>query len=207
MTKASLHRFARLPQRFLVSLGLGLGLLTVGAIAPPPSPTQDNGLPAPQPVRTDYGALAVAVNETETLWQIIDETVEPASPTIDAVDPANILTVTVYTPTATCEGFESQQRAIAADQAVPQLVQLLLADQVNNLVEFDLSGYRIQTEQTGNSITVDFRRAPGADRHFISLSICEQLVLFGSLRKTLLENPALDIDVVRFTEKGRLIEI
>ena len=36
MTKVSLHRFAKLPQRFSLALGLGLGILTVGAIAPPP---------------------------------------------------------------------------------------------------------------------------------------------------------------------------
>ena len=30
MTKVSLHRFAKLPQRFLLAFGLGLGILTVG---------------------------------------------------------------------------------------------------------------------------------------------------------------------------------
>lgn len=204
MTKASLHSFARLPQRFLVSLGLGIGLLVVGAIAPPPSPTQDEPAPVPEPAITDYEALIAALNETETLWQTIDETVDDITPPASSTD---TLTVTVYTPDANCEAFESQQRAIAADKAVPDVVRLLLVDQVDNLVNFDLSGYRIQTEAQSNTLTVDFRRDPDAERHFISLSICEQQVLFGSLRKTLLENPALDVDAVRFTERGRPIQI
>ncbi len=204
MTKVSLHRFARLPQRFLVSLGLGIGLLTVGAIAPPPSPTQNEPAALPQPAITDYTALTAALNEAETLWETIDETVDDIPPPASSTD---TLTVTLYTPDANCEAFESQQRAIAADQAVPELVRLLLADQVGSLVNFDLSGYRIQTEAQSNTLTVDFRRDPDAKRHFISLSICEQRVLFGSLRKTLLENPVLDVDAVRFTERGRPIQI
>ena len=122
-------------------------------------------------------------------------------------DAEQTLTVTVYTPTETCDGFQSQQQVIAADKAVPQIVHFLLSDQADNLVNFDLSGYRIQTEDADRSITVDFRRSPNAERHFISLSICEQQVLFGSLQKTLLENPALDVDTVRFTERGRSIQI
>ncbi|MEL7313508.1 MAG: hypothetical protein AAFN08_00985 [Cyanobacteria bacterium J06559_3] len=204
MTKVSLHRFARLPQRFLVSLGLGIGLLTVGAIAPPPSPTQDEPAAIPQPVITDYAVLTAALNEIETLWETIDETVDDIPSPSDSTE---TLTVTLYTPDSNCEAFEPQERAIAVDKAVPDVVRLLLVDQVDNLVNFDLSGYRIQTEAQSNTLTVDFRRDPDAERHFISLSICEQQVLFGSLRKTLLENPALDVDAVRFTERGRPIQI
>lgn len=250
MTKVSLHRFVGLPQRFLVSLGLGLGLLTLGAIAPPPSPTQDAAKLSPKPVTPGYDVLPSTLDETGTFWEIANEantavdetntvankanTVTNEADTVtieDAVDavaneadtaaneantvaneanPADVektLTVTVYTPTETCEGFQSQQQVIAADKAITQVVHFLLTGQSNNLVNFELSGYRIQTEDVGKSITVDFRRAPNAERHFVSLSMCEQSVLFGSLQKTLLENPALGVDTVRFTERGRSIQI
>lgn len=195
MTKISLHRFAGLPQRFLVSLGLGMGLLTFGALAPLPSATQDAPQPQRQLVATRYGNLLATVNTNE----ILVETAKETAP--------DTITITLYTPTAICEGFQTEEKAIVEDKAIPQIVHFLIADQTSNLLDFELAGYRIQPGEKGNSITIDFRRKPDAQRHFISLSMCEQLALFGSLRKTLLENPALDIDSVRFTERGRLIQI
>ena len=205
MTKVSLHRFAGLPRRFFVSLGLGIGLLTVGAIAPPPSPTQDAAprTPASQPVAPlspqfidpEYEQLPSTLNATDVLWQ----TAQANAP--------DLLPVTFYTPTNTCEGFQTQEQAIVADTAIAQIVHTLLADQSPHLLDFELAGYRVQPGPKGSSITIDFRRAADAQRHFVSLSICEQQVLFGSLRKTLVENPALNINSVRFTERGRLIQI
>ncbi|NER78846.1 MAG: hypothetical protein F6K42_04560 [Leptolyngbya sp. SIO1D8] len=210
MTKVSLHRFAGFPRRFLVALGLGVGLLTIGAIAPLPSPTQDTDTststpqdtatqstaqPTLESVDQSYQDLSTTLNAADTFW----ETAKTNSP--------ELMSVMIYTPTATCDGFQTQEQAIAADKAIPQIVQLLLADQTPHLLDFELAGYRIQPGDEGNSITVDFRRVADAQRHFTSLSICEQLVLFGSLRKTLLENPALNVDSVSFTEKGRMIQL
>jgi hypothetical protein len=196
MTKASLHRFSHLPRRFLVSLGLGVGILTVGAIAPVPTPLPDQdsrSLPTPQTARVNFVGLSVWLSEADILWQ---------SPIKSSAQP---LTVNLFTPTETCETFQGHEQKIAADQAIPQIVHLLLTEQTPNLLDFELAGYRLQTSNQGNHVTIDFRRKPGAKRHFISLSLCEQLVLFGSLRKTLLENPQLHIREVEFTERGRPI--
>jgi hypothetical protein len=194
MTKVSLHRFVELPRRFLVALGLGVGILTVGAIAPPPAPVEEASSQPLLRLQTHYAPLSTELT-TDRLWHSAEANLP------------ELLTVTFYTPTATCETYQGEERAISADKAIPQIVHFLVSSQTPNLVDFELAGYRVQPGTKGNTVTIDFRRAPEAQRHFISLSICEQRVLFGSLRQTLLKNPDLNIDTVRFTERGRPIEL
>ena len=211
MTKVSLHRFAKLPQRCLLALGLGMGILTVGAIAPPPSLTEE--APTPQTTNVDryFAQLPQTLGATDSLWQEADRYgVEIAKgdsqkPPSAPVTQPDLLTITLYTPTASCETYGGEAKAISADKAIPQIVHFLLTDQTPNLLDFELSGYRILPGSKGNTVTIDFRRKPDATRHFISLSICEQRVLFGSLRETLLQNPELGIDDVTFTEQGKPI--
>ena len=213
MTKVSLHRFAKLPQRFSLALGLGLGILTVGAIAPPPSLTEEAPTPQSTSVDRSFAQLPQSLGATESLWQEAGRhSVEIAKgdsqkPQSAPATPADLLTITLYTPTAACDTYAGEPKAIAADKAIPQIVHFLLADQMPHLLDFELSGYRIVPGGKGNTVTIDFRRKPDATRHFISLSICEQRVLFGSLRETLLQNPALGIDDVTFTEQGRPIQL
>ena len=204
MTNVNLHSLIGLSERFFTALVLGIGLLTLGAIAPPPAPQEKVPPPAPQEevptmaplaIASEYGTLSKTLNTSDILWETAKE------------NAADILTVKFYTPTGSCDGFNTQERSIVADKAVSQIIHFLLADQTPHLVGFELAGYRTQLGSKDGDVTIDFRRSPDAQRHFISLSICEQLVLFGSLRKTLLENPALNINTVNFTERGRLIEL
>ncbi|NEQ47850.1 MAG: hypothetical protein F6K00_31710 [Leptolyngbya sp. SIOISBB] len=210
MTKVSLHRFAKLPQRFLLALGLGMGILTVGAIAPPPSLTEEAPTSPTTTVDHAFAQLPNTLVSTESLWREADrygsEVAKVGSPQPSApATQSDFLTITLYTPTASCETYAGEAKAIATDKAIPQIVHFLLTDQTPNLLDFELSGYRILPGDKGNTVTVDFRRKPDATRHFISLSICEQRVLFGSLRETLLQNPELGIDDVKFTEQGKPI--
>lgn len=202
MTNVSLHWFARLPRRFFLSLGLGVGLLTLGAIAPPPSPTQDTAatpLEQPTPLVAGYSSLLTAVDAPEALWQ--------ASSTAASTPPTPEQSIVFYTPAQDCTAFQTETRSVAADKAVPQIVHYLLTEQTGHLLDFELAGYRLQPGENGNTLTIDFRRAPGAERQFVSLSVCEQLALFGSLRKTLVENASLNIDAVQFTERGQLLQL
>ena len=196
MIKVSLHRFfANLPRRFLLALGLGLGILTVGAIAPPPSSTEEDRTTLFQDTKMHYFALPIAVDAPVLLYEAAKE------------NTPNILTVTLYTPTMTCEGYKGKETAISQDKAIAQIVHLLIADQASELINFELTGYRIQPGPKGDTVTIDFRRRRDAVRHFVSLSICEQRILFGSLRQTLLNNSVLGIDNIQFTERGQPIEI
>jgi hypothetical protein len=65
-----------------------------------------------------------------------------------------------------------------------------------NTADFPLAGYRVSVDK--EVATIDLRLPPNARRTFRSLSSCEQLSLFGSLEKTLLNNPSLKIQAVRF---------
>lgn len=212
MTKVSLHRFAKLPQRFLLALGLGMGILTVGAIAPPPSLTEEVATSQTTTVDRAFTQLPSTLVSSESLWRGADRygtevaKVDAQQPSAPATQ-SDLLTVTLYTPTASCETYEGEAKAIAADKAVPQIVHFLLTDQTPNLLDFELAGYRILPGDKGHTVTIDFRRKPNATRHFISLSICEQRVLFGSLRETLLQNPELGIADVKFTERGQPIQL
>ncbi|MEM9766873.1 MAG: hypothetical protein AAF892_03190 [Cyanobacteria bacterium P01_D01_bin.71] len=195
MTKVSLHRFVKLPQRFLLSLGLGIGILTIGAIAPPPSMTEAAPNKATTRAVRHFTTLSTTLAPADSQWQSIPEA------------QSNALTVTLYTPTATCETYVGETQTVAQDKAIAQVVHFLIAEQTPQLLDFELAGYRITPGTKGHTVTIDFRRRSGAARQFISLSICEQRVLFGSLRETLLQNPVLGVDAVQFTEQGRPIEI
>lgn len=195
MTKVSLHRFANLPRRFLMGLGLGVGIWAVGAIAPSPDLIETAHASQLVMLEKQFTAFPEALLATESVWEAA----------IDNLP--NLISVTFYTPTISCEDYEGTKKAIAKAEAVPQVVDLLLSQQVPELISFELAGYRVQQDAENKRVTIDFRRRSGARRQFISLSICEQRVLFGSLRRTLLDNPVLEIESVRFTEQGNPIEL
>ncbi|WP_204141732.1 hypothetical protein [Halomicronema sp. CCY15110] len=206
MTKVSLHRFAKLPQRFLLALGLGVGILTAGAIAPPPSLTEAAPTTDTTAIKRHFAQLPTTLTVPTTLLSTTHSFGVAASQAKAPLgDAAELLTVTLYTPNATCDDYTAESKAIAPDQAIPQIVHALLTTQTANLLDFELAGYRIVPGDNGNTVNIDFRRQPNATRSFISLSICEQRVLFGSVRETLLQNSALSIDAVTFTEQGQPI--
>ena len=194
MVTVSLHRFARRPRQFLRALGGVSHLGMAGAIAAASILTPAAVANSQQVVTEQLSELTTVENATEQFW---DAAI--------AHSPAG-MTVIFYTPTATCDAYAGDLTRVAADHAIPQVVQRLVTDQTPQLINFELAGYRVQPPTADGTVTIDFRRNPHAERHFISLSICEQHVLFGSLRQTLLQNPALEINQVRFTERGRPIK-
>jgi hypothetical protein len=120
-----------------------------------------------------------------------------------AVTTANTLALDIYRADSLCQALLPQTATVPAERSVDAAVRLVL-EQANS-ADFDLAGYRIDVN-TGVA-TVELRRAPDTRRQFASLSTCEQFALFGSLRKTLVDNPQLNIQQVRFTEQGRDIAL
>lgn len=111
--------------------------------------------------------------------------------------------VILYTVDRECQELISEQVPVPAEEPITGVVGKIIKKQ--DTADFDVSGYRVQVE---NGIaTVDFRLSPLSKRQFVSLSSCEQLALFGSLRKTLLSNAEWNIKEVRFTEQGKTIII
>lgn len=109
--------------------------------------------------------------------------------------------VTLYTIDSQCQELIPQQVAVSATEPVTGAVGKIIKEQ--DTADFELSGYRVQIQ---NGIaTVDLRLSPQSKRQFVSLSSCEQLALFGSLRTTLISNAKWNIKEVRFTEQGKEI--
>ncbi|MDC0839897.1 hypothetical protein POG23_19725 [Limnoraphis robusta] len=119
---------------------------------------------------------------------------EPTVPT------ANTIPVTLYQADSTCQNLVPRSITLPAEQSLELAVKQVLDNQES--ADFSL-GYRIIRHQ--HTITIDFRVPSNSPRVFTSLSSCEQLALFGSLRQTLTSNPVWQIQQVHFTNRGQEI--
>lgn len=191
MTKVSIHRFFPRTRQVLWATGLGLGILTIGAIAPPPSPSP--AISAKE-TRLQGERLALALGQVEQLWA-----------TVRQRPPGELVGITYYLPDDTCDGFE-ERTAIAHPRNLDDIATTLLEDPRLTLEGLDLSAYSV-SRSTPDTIAIDFTIALDSQRQFVSLSSCEQMMLFGSLRSTFLDNPALGVEAIEFTEQGNPIAL
>lgn len=132
-------------------------------------------------------------------------TSEPSAATPDSPEPeqpAKTTTVTVYKIDNQCDKFVAEQVKVIANQPINGAVGNVINAQSNG--DFKLSGYRVNVSRNGVA-TIDLRLAATSRRKIVSLSTCEQLALFGSLRETLTKNPQWKVRSVRFTERGERI--
>lgn len=112
-------------------------------------------------------------------------------------------TITLYKPDQQCQTLIPSPVSVSQQQPLEGAVSKIL--EASNSPDFEIAGYRIQQDQATQTTTIDLRVSPNSQRQIASLSSCEQLALFGSLRKTLTENPQWQIQEVRFTERGQEI--
>jgi hypothetical protein len=117
--------------------------------------------------------------------------------TLQATPPKTV-TIAIYEVDNQCMDLVPKPASVAAEQPIQAAIAQVL--EKSNSADFSLSGYRLNIAQ--GTATVDLRITPGSKRKFQSLSSCEQLELFGGIRKTLTNNH-WGIQVVRFTEKGQ----
>ncbi len=111
-------------------------------------------------------------------------------------------TITLYKPDRQCETLIPEPLPVS-QQPLENTIREILA--ANNSPDFEIAGYRLNLDETTQTATLDLRVSPSSQRQLVSLSSCEQLALFGSLRKTLTENSEWNIEEVRFTERGEEI--
>jgi len=124
--------------------------------------------------------------------------VNPAS-TPQPTDRIKTITLNIYRTDSQCETLIPEPVTVAAETPVTASVGNIVAQVSSG--DLDLAGYRVNLD---NGIAIiDLRLSPDSQRQFVSLSMCEQLALFGGIRKTLLENPQLNIKNIRFTAKGQ----
>ena len=119
--------------------------------------------------------------------------------------PLKTITLTIYQADNQCQGLVPEKVATIADNPVDEAVGKVLKKTDSG--DFNLAGYRVKVNPKNYVATVDLRLPPNSKRQFISLSNCEQLALFGSLRKTLTSNEQLKIKDVRFTNQGAKISL
>ncbi len=116
----------------------------------------------------------------------------------------NLTSVAIYTIDAQCNQLVPVPVTVPEERSLEAAVGQVLDRQSST--DFQLVGYRVQRTPGSPQVTIDLRRSPNTQRGFASLSTCEQLALFGSLRKTLTSNPTWGINVVIFTEGGKEID-
>jgi hypothetical protein len=112
-------------------------------------------------------------------------------------------TVVIYKADSQCNSLVAEKITIPAERQVEAAVGKVL--ERRNTGDFDLAGYRVILNANSGIATVDLRISPGSQRTFASLSNCEQMALFGSVRKTLTSNVGWKIQDVRFTAQGEEI--
>lgn len=115
--------------------------------------------------------------------------------------PSEMVTVSVYSIDAQCNGFVEESIEVPGDQAISEAVGKAMSSVDYNA--FKLAGY--QVDVNGRTATVDMQLAPGSERQFVSLSSCEQRALFGSVEETLLNNDDWGVEAVKFTQGGKEI--
>lgn len=128
-------------------------------------------------------------------------TPEPQKQTLS---PANTVPVTIYQVDTQCSELVPRQITVPKEQALERAIAEVLERQSSS--DFTLN-YRVKVEPDQQVVTIDFRVPTNADRTFNSLSSCEQLALFGSLRKTIISNSNWQINEVIFTEQGEEIAL
>ncbi len=125
-------------------------------------------------------------------------------PQKQALSPANTVPVTIYQVDSQCSELIPRQITVPKQQALETAISEVLEQQSSS--DFPLN-YRINVDKNQQIVTIDFRVPTTAKRTFNSLSSCEQLALFGSLRKTITTNPDWQINHVIFTERGEEITL
>lgn len=193
------------PARFLclliVLLLAGCGRRTVDTSLPSSSQPLASGAqtsstpPSPSSANPDRVNKPAAPNAAPASSQPLAAPISPAA--------ARMTTVTVYQADDQCVNFVPEQVQVPTDQAMQAAVGKVLEKQGDG--DFDLGGYRVSLNAQTGEATVDLRLVPGSKRQIVSLSACEQFALFGSLRETLMNNPAWQVKSVRFTERGEEI--
>lgn len=164
-----------------------------GCGTPTANRSSDNSPPAP------------AVSDTATPTAQPSEKIPKSTAAISNPAPKNTVSVTIYEADSQCNELIPNKVAVPAGDSLQAAVGKVL--EPYDTKDFDIAGYEVSVAAKTGVAIVDMRLDPNSKRQFVSLSSCEQFGLFGSLRKTLTSNPAWKIKDVRFSDRGKEIEL
>ena len=144
----------------------------------------------------------VAVEQPKQAIENSPKIVQPNGPL--RPEPATKAIVNLYQPDIECKKLIPEPVHLESDRSMDAAVRKVL--QARNTADFTVSGYRISIDKN-RVATVDLRLHPDSQRQFVSLSMCEQFALFGSLRETLTNYPDWQIKAVQFRDRGKPIQL
>ncbi len=122
-----------------------------------------------------------------------------ATSPIQLSDTANTVTVTVYEPDSECQTLIGKQIVLPSENSLLAAVSKVLEQQYTSDFNF---AYRVSLDRDLDKAIIDLRVSSNSKRTLTSLSTCEQLAIFGSLRQTLTANPVWKVKQVQFTSRG-----
>lgn len=175
----------------LLALGLGGCATPMAQTAPAPtgqSPQGNDGvvtefIPSPEV----SAALQQALRRTQVRAKRV-------------VVPEDAVAIALYRPDDQCLSYSSENVLMPRQNALAETVEFILAEQ--DIPLFELTGYRLNQDPATKTVTIDLRVSRTSPRLLQSLSFCEQKILLGSIKETLLNHPEWDIDQVEFTNRG-----
>ena len=178
---------------YLMTCCLGLIVLNLSSCsAPPPVSAPSASINPTSPSPSTSAPIATPPSPSPTAS--VDRLTMPSK-----ISPQT--TINVYRIDSLCKELVPQKTTIAAKQSLEGAIAKVLEETDSG--DFSIAGYRVSKE--GNRAIVDLRLPANTKRTFHSLSSCEQLALFGGIRKTLIDNAQWQITSVQFTEKGQEI--
>jgi len=176
-------------QHFLTPWAASLIILGLAACDVPDGDNREATLPEPTPT------AAALKPERSPRRPPLKQATTPPTETVPII---------LYQIDPSCQNLVPSQAVVPASESLEAAVQQIM----DNFESADFAlGYRIIRDRDRQTVTIDFRVPATADRLFTSLSTCEQLALFGSLRKTLTQNPTWPIQQVYFTQNGEEIAL
>lgn len=112
--------------------------------------------------------------------------------------------LTIYVADDQCSNLVTREISLSEEDSPVETAVGQVIDKMNSS-DFSVAGYRVNIDTQNQIATIDLRRSPDSQRSFAALSSCEKFALFGSLEKTLVDNPQWNVQKVVFTEKGEEI--
>ncbi|MGB3207550.1 MAG: hypothetical protein WBB28_21410 [Crinalium sp.] len=194
--------------KYLYSLLTGVIAITLSSCNSLPANNSNNTNPEPRaeptnqttPLKSDKSTLipTKTVKPTTSEKPPVDTNINKKTAIATS---KNSITVNIYRVDNQCQNFVPEKVIIPSENSLQAAVGEILEPSNS---DFNLAGYRVSVD-SNRVATVDLRVAPDSQRTFTSLSSCEQFALFGSIEKTLTNNPTWKIKEVRFTQQGEEI--
>lgn len=170
---------------------MSLIALSLGSCSAPPAPLASPSSSMINPSSTPSTPIATQPSPSRA----VDRLTTPTGAS------AQTMTINIYKIDSQCANLAPEKVTVAATQSLEAAIAKVLAETDSG--DFSIAGYRVSRD--GTRAIVDFRLPANSRRSFHSLSSCEQLALFGGIRKTLINNSQWNVRSVQFTEKGQEI--